>query len=140
MGRPAVRHHLDPGRPHLPAQPRPRSHRRSSRDGRGPAFLTDTDMNAPSSMFRASLVLPAMRDAFRKLNPRELIRNPVMFVTACVAALLTLLLVLGEPGLPLGFQLQPIFWLWLTVLFGPFADASADGRGRAPAASLRPTT
>ena len=96
-------------------------------------------MNAPSSMFRASLVLPAMRDAFRKLNPRELIRNPVMFVTACVAALLTLLLVLGEPGLPLGFQLQLIFWLWLTVLFGAFAEALAEGRGRAQAASLRAT-
>jgi len=96
-------------------------------------------MNAPSSMFSASLVLPAIRDAFGKLNPRELIRNPVMFVTACVAALLTLLLVLGEPGLPLGFQLQLIAWLWLTVLFGTFAEALAEGRGRAQAASLRAT-
>ncbi len=90
-------------------------------------------------MFSASLVLPAIRDAFGKLNPRELIRNPVMFVTACVAALLTLLLVLGEPGLPLGFQLQLIVWLWLTVLFGTFAEALAEGRGRAQAASLRAT-
>ncbi len=96
-------------------------------------------MNTPSSMFSASLVLPAIRDAFGKLNPRELIRNPVMFVTACVATLLTLLLILGEPGLPLGFQLQLILWLWLTVLFGTFAEALAEGRGRAQAASLRAT-
>jgi len=90
-------------------------------------------------MFSASLVLPAIRNAFGKLSPRELIRNPVMFVTACVATLLTLLLVLGEPGLPLGFQLQLIGWLWLTVLFGTFAEALAEGRGRAQAASLRAT-
>jgi len=90
-------------------------------------------------MFSAALVLPAMRDAFGKLNPRELIRNPVMFVTACIAALLTLLMVLGEAGLPLGFQLQLIIWLWLTVLFGTFAEALAEGRGRAQAASLRAT-
>ena len=96
-------------------------------------------MTAPASMFSASLALPAIRDAFRKLNPCALIRNPVLFVTACVAALLTLLLILGEPGLPFGFQFQLISWLWLTVLFGTFAEALAEGRGRAQAASLRAT-
>lgn len=101
--------------------------------------MTDARMNAPSSMFSASLVLPAIRDAFRKLSPRELLRNPVMFVTACVAVLLTVLLVLGEPGLTRGFQFQLVFWLWLTVLFGAFAEALAEGRGRAQAASLRAT-
>ena len=94
-------------------------------------------MTAPTSMFSAALVVPAMRDAMTKLNPRELARNPVMFVTATVAALLTLLLALGEPGLSTGFQFQLVLWLWLTVLFGTFAEALAEGRGRAQAASLR---
>ncbi|WP_447762854.1 potassium-transporting ATPase subunit KdpB [Sphingopyxis panaciterrae] len=96
-------------------------------------------MNAPSSMFSAALVIPAMRDAVRKLDPRQLIRNPVMFVTAVVAMLLTVLLALGEPGLPFGFEVQLVIWLWLTVLFGTFAEALAEGRGRAQAASLRAT-
>ncbi|WP_168453562.1 potassium-transporting ATPase subunit KdpB [Sphingopyxis microcysteis] len=96
-------------------------------------------MTAPNSMFSAALVIPAMRDAVKKLKPRELSRNPVMFVTASVAALLTLLLALGEPGLSTGFQVQLALWLWLTVLFGTFAEALAEGRGRAQAASLRAT-
>jgi len=96
-------------------------------------------MNAPTSMFSAALVVPAMRDAVRKLDPRQLIRNPVMFVTAVVAMLLTVLLVIGEPGLSLSFELQLVVWLWLTVLFGTFAEALAEGRGRAQAASLRAT-
>ncbi|HEV7340411.1 MAG TPA: potassium-transporting ATPase subunit KdpB [Sphingopyxis sp.] len=96
-------------------------------------------MNAPTSMFSAALVVPAMRDAVRKLDPRQLMRNPVMFVTAVVAMLLTVLLVIGEPGLPLGFEIQLVIWLWLTVLFGTFAEALAEGRGRAQAASLRAT-
>ncbi len=94
-------------------------------------------MNAPTSMFSAALVVPAMRDAVRKLDPRQLIRNPVMFVTAVVATLLTLLLALGEPGLSIGFEIQLVIWLWLTVFFGTFAEALAEGRGRAQAASLR---
>jgi K+-transporting ATPase ATPase B chain len=96
-------------------------------------------MNAPTSMFSAALVVPAMRDAVRKLDPRQLMRNPVMFVTAVVAMLLTVLLVIGEHGLPLGFEIQLVIWLWLTVLFGTFAEALAEGRGRAQAASLRAT-
>ena len=77
---------------------------------------------------------PAIRDAFLKLNPKELIRNPVMFTTACVAALLTVLLVVGHDGLTFGFKAQLVVWLWLTVLFGTFAEALAEGRGgRQPA-------
>lgn len=94
-------------------------------------------MSTPQSMFAAELVLPACRDAFRKLAPRELIKNPVLFTTATVAALLSLLLVIGGSGLSIGFQLQLIVWLWLTVLFGTFAESLAEGRGRAQAASLR---
>jgi K+-transporting ATPase ATPase B chain len=90
-------------------------------------------------MFSAALVVPAMRDAVRKLDPRQLIRNPVMFVTAVVATLLTLLLALGEQDLSIGFEIQLVIWLWLTVFFGTFAEALAEGRGRAQAASLRAT-
>ncbi|MGK6319837.1 potassium-transporting ATPase subunit KdpB [Sphingomonas sp. DT-204] len=96
-------------------------------------------MTAPTSMFSASLVVPAIGDAFRKLSPRELIRNPVLFTTAVVALLLTALLLIGGENLPFGFQAQLIVWLWLTVLFGTFAEALAEGRGRAQAASLRAT-
>lgn len=96
-------------------------------------------MTAPNSMFSAALVIPAMRNAVKKLKPRKLSRNPVMFVTAVVATLLTLLLLLGEPDLSTGFQIQLVLWLWLTVLFGTFAEALAEGRGRAQAASLRAT-
>jgi K+-transporting ATPase ATPase B chain len=90
-------------------------------------------------MFSAKLVAPAIGDAFRKLNPPQLIRNPVLFTTAVVASLLTVLLAVGDSGLSIGFQVQLIIWLWLTVLFGTFAEALAEGRGRAQAASLRAT-
>ncbi len=81
--------------------------------------------------------MPAIQASFLKLSPRDLIRNPVMFVTAVVAALMTVLLVIGHDGLTLGFKLQLVVWLWLTVLFGTFAEALAEGRGKAQAASLR---
>ncbi|MDP5280204.1 potassium-transporting ATPase subunit KdpB [Sphingomonas sp. DG1-23] len=94
---------------------------------------------ATKSLFTADLIVPAIRDAFRKLDPRELVRNPVMFVTACVALLLTILIHFGGDGLSLGFKAQLVVWLWLTVLFGTFAEALAEGRGKAQAASLRAT-
>ena len=94
---------------------------------------------ARSSLFRAELIVPAIGDAFRKLDPRTLVRNPVLFTTATVALLLTVLLALGGESLPIPFQIQLIAWLWLTVLFGTFAEALAEGRGRAQAASLRAT-
>ena len=91
-----------------------------------------------TSIFTAKLVVPAIGEAFAKLSPRQLVRNPVLFVTACVALLLTLLVNVAD-GLAIGFKLQLIVWLWLTVLFGTFAEALAEGRGRAQAASLRAT-
>ncbi|WP_404338326.1 potassium-transporting ATPase subunit KdpB [Sphingomonas sp. MMS12-HWE2-04] len=89
------------------------------------------------SLFTADLIVPAIGDAFKKLNPRELVRNPVMFTTAVVALLLTILINVGGDGLSVGFKLQLVVWLWLTVLFGTFAEALAEGRGKAQAASLR---
>lgn len=91
------------------------------------------------TMFSGELILPAIGDAFKKLNPRDLIKNPVLFTTAVVALLLTVLLAMGGETLSIPFQAQLIVWLWLTVLFGTFAEALAEGRGRAQAASLRAT-
>ena len=94
---------------------------------------------AAPSMFSAQLAVPALGDAFRKLAPVALVKNPVMFTTAVVALLLTALLFTGGSGLALSFQIQIVVWLWLTVLFGNFAEAIAEGRGKAQAASLRAT-
>jgi K+-transporting ATPase ATPase B chain len=94
---------------------------------------------APKSIFSWELAAPAMADAVRKLNPRHLIRNPVMFTTAVVALLLTVLMVVGHDSLGFGFKIQIVIWLWLTVLFGNFAEALAEGRGKAQAAALRAT-
>lgn len=93
------------------------------------------------TLFTGPIVSAAIRDAFVKLDPRTLIRNPVMFVTALVAALATILWIralLGAGG-NAAFEGQLVFWLWLTVLFGNFAEAIAEGRGKAQAASLRAT-
>ena len=91
------------------------------------------------SLFTADLVVPAIKASFLKLDPRELVRNPVMFVTAAVALLMTILLVIGQDELTVAFKAQLAVWLWLTVLFGTFAEALAEGRGKAQAASLRAT-
>jgi len=98
-------------------------------------------MTTRTSLFTGPLLAAAARDAFVKLDPRTLVRNPVMFVTAIVAALSTILLIKGglTGGAGIGFQAQLVFWLWLTVLFGNFAEAMAEGRGKAQAASLRST-
>src|SRR3546814_6836061 len=104
----ADRHRADRRRTYLPAQPRAWPHRRSSRDDKRPALLRIWHMvqSTQKSMFTAELIVPAIGDAFRKLHPGELIRNPVMFTTAVVASLLTLLLVVGQDGLGVGFKLQ----------------------------------
>ncbi|RVV96604.1 K(+)-transporting ATPase subunit B [Mesobaculum littorinae] len=94
-----------------------------------------------SSMFSRELAGEALRQSFVKLDPKYLIRNPVMFTTSIVAVLVTVLflrtLVTGQ-GDPV-FEAQLVLWLWLTVLFGNFAEALAEGRGKAQAASLRST-
>ncbi len=82
---------------------------------------------------------PAVLDALRKLDPRVMVRNPVMFTVEVVACLTTVLfirdLVTGSGGL--GFSFQINLWLWFTVLFANFAEAVAEGRGKAQAATLR---
>ena len=93
-----------------------------------------------SASFDGSLLWRAAADAVRKLDPRQLIKNPVMFVTAVVSALVTVLfardLIAGQPS---AFSGQIAAWLWFTVLFANFAEALAEGRGRAQAESLRKT-
>src|SRR5690348_9944818 len=92
----------------------------------------------PASLFDWNIVGPAIGDAFKKLNPRLMVKNPVMFVTMVGAALTTVEIFTTEPGLR-GFVTQLAIWLWITVLFANFAEAVAEGRGKAQAATLRRT-
>jgi K+-transporting ATPase ATPase B chain len=87
------------------------------------------------------ILIPAIGSAFAKLNPRVMMRNPVMFVVEVVATLTTVLFFrdLFTGGAHLGFAFQINLWLWFTVLFANFAEAVAEGRGKAQAASLRKT-
>jgi K+-transporting ATPase ATPase B chain len=91
--------------------------------------------NSPS-LFDWKIAGPAIGDAFRKLNPRLMVKNPVMFVTMVGAALTTFGIFTAESELR-GFVAQLAIWLWFTVLFANFAEAVAEGRGKAQAASLR---
>jgi potassium-transporting ATPase ATP-binding subunit len=88
------------------------------------------------SLFDWNIIRPAIGDSFKKLNPRLMVKNPVMFVTMVGAALTTVGVFTTEPGLR-GFVAQLAIWLWFTVLFANFAEAMAEGRGKAQAATLR---
>ncbi|MBY2905389.1 potassium-transporting ATPase subunit KdpB [Rhizobium leguminosarum] len=92
-----------------------------------------------ASVMDSRILIPAVGAAFKKLNPWALARNPVMFVVATVSVLTTVLflrdLVAGNGNL--GFSFQINLWLWFTVLFANFAEAVAEGRGKAQADSLR---
>ena len=88
------------------------------------------------SLFDLKIVGPAIVESFKKLNPRLMIKNPVMFVTMVGAALTTIAIFTAGAGLR-GFVLQLAIWLWFTVLFANFAEAMAEGRGKAQAAALR---
>ncbi len=94
-----------------------------------------------ASLMDSRILLPAIGGAFKKLDPRSLIRNPVMFVVAVVSLLTTVLFLkdVATGGQSLGFTFQIILWLWFTVLFANFAEAVAEGRGKAQADSLRKT-
>ena len=94
-----------------------------------------------SAMLDAKIVVPAIGSALRKLDPRLMIKNPVMFVVEVVAALTTVIFLknLFTGGEDLGFAFQIILWLWFTVLFANFAEAVAEGRGKAQAETLKKT-
>jgi potassium-transporting ATPase ATP-binding subunit len=97
----------------------------------------------PRGILDPGLLRAALPEAVRKLDPRSLFRSPVMFIVEITAALVTIVLVtdlLGvQPAGPggLGFELQIAGWLWFTVLFATYAEAVAEARGRAQAATLR---
>jgi K+-transporting ATPase ATPase B chain len=100
----------------------------------------------PLSIFDRSLIVPAIRASFRKLDPRTLVKNPVMFCVEIVSVLTTIFfvrdLIVGG-GTVVGtnalFSGQITLWLWFTVLFANFAEAVAEGRGKAQADALRRT-
>jgi potassium-transporting ATPase ATP-binding subunit len=93
------------------------------------------------SIWDPQIVRTALWDSVRKLHPRTMMKNPVMFVVEVGSVLTTArLFVDAAKGRPdLGFELQITFWLWLTVLFANFAEAMAEGRGKAQADTLRKT-
>jgi potassium-transporting ATPase ATP-binding subunit len=94
-----------------------------------------------ATMWDPKILGPASISAFAKLDPRLMAKNPVMFVVEVVAALTTAIFLreLAVGGANLLFTLQIIVWLWFTVLFANFAEAVAEGRGKAQAESLRRT-
>src|SRR5690349_20806273 len=100
----------------------------------------------PRGILDPELLRSALPEAFRKLDPRLLIRNPVMFVVEITAVLVTLIWLANVTGIQPstgaaggGFQFQIGIWLWFTVLFATYAEAVAEARGRAQAATLRKT-
>ena len=92
-----------------------------------------------SALFEPEIVLPAIGSAFAKLDPRALMKNPVMFVLEVVTVLTTVILIrdIATGAENLVFELQIVLWLWFTVLFANFAEAIAEGRGKAQAELLR---
>jgi K+-transporting ATPase ATPase B chain len=94
-----------------------------------------------SALFDPKIVGPAIGSAFVKLDPRSLMKNPVMFVLEVVTVLTTIILIrdVVTGGANLGFEFQIVLWLWFTVLFANFAEAVAEGRGKAQADALRRT-
>ena len=90
------------------------------------------------NLWSSEIIRPALIDSFRKLNPQFMVKNPVMFVVE-VGSVVTSTLLLKETvrHQPIGFDLQITLWLWFTVLFANFAEAIAEGRGKAQADTLR---
>src|SRR5579862_6053667 len=93
----------------------------------------------PKPLADKKILVRAIGDSFRKLNPRTMIKNPVMFVVEVGAVVTTIELIIDtarHAGL-FSFGLQITLWLWFTVLFANFAEAMAEGRGKAQADTLR---
>jgi K+-transporting ATPase ATPase B chain len=107
--------------------------------------LSTQRRGAASTLSDPRILGPALVDALRKLDPRVMVKNPVMFTVEVVATLTTILFIrdlvmgtgTGTNASSLGFSFQINLWLWFTVLFANFAEAVAEGRGKAQAATLR---
>ncbi len=100
----------------------------------------DTSKNKPRPLFDPPIVRRALGDAVKKLNPRNQVRNPVMFVVFIGAILTTLLFIqalVSQGEAPASFIFAISVWLWFTLLFANFAEAMAEGRGKAQADTLR---
>jgi K+-transporting ATPase ATPase B chain len=106
-----------------------------------PGSLLPGKLSRSRPLFDPEIVKRATRDSFTKLNPKTLLKNPVIFVVEVGAALVTVFLLrdlfISAPGR--GFEFQIALWLWFTVLFANFAEAMAEARGKAQADTLRKT-
>jgi len=98
----------------------------------------DKSQKSKRAVWDVRIVRRAMWDSAKKLNPRAMMRNPVMFVVE-VGSVVTTALLFRAPHESFGFNLQITLWLWFTVLFANFAEAMAEGRGKAQAEALRKT-
>jgi len=117
-----------------------RGTRRVQRAEREATAGTPGAPRAPRGIFDPALLRAALRPALRKFDPRQLYRNPVMFVVEVTAALVTLVFLAdltgvttptaGEVGRSAGFELQIAVWLWFTVYFATYAEALAEARAR----------
>jgi K+-transporting ATPase ATPase B chain len=96
-----------------------------------------TGMSKKRALFESSIVKRAAVDSLKKLNPAVMAKNPVMFVVEVGSVVTTALLILPHHAGHFGFNLQITAWLWFTVLFANFAEAMAEGRGKAQADALR---
>jgi K+-transporting ATPase ATPase B chain len=95
-------------------------------------------MTEQQSLWNPSILRQAAVGSFTKLNPRTMLKNPVMFVVEVGSVLTSALLIQDAiQHQPIGFNLQITLWLWFTVLFANFAEAMAEGRGKAQADTLR---
>jgi K+-transporting ATPase ATPase B chain len=91
------------------------------------------------SLFEQGIIFQALIDALKKMNPVYMTKNPVMFVTEVGAFTVTAVIPFLQAGQNVGFGLQIAVWLWFTVYFANFAEAMAEGRGKAQANALRKT-
>jgi K+-transporting ATPase ATPase B chain len=89
------------------------------------------------SLWDPEILVPAIGDSLRKLNPALMVKNPVMFVTEVGAVVTTAAIFFRGAGESAGFVVQIALWLWFTVIFANFAEAVAEGRGKAQAKALR---
>src|ERR1700742_4881424 len=96
-------------------------------------------MAEKTNLWNTEIMTQALIDSVRKLDPRWMVKNPVMFVVEVGSVLTTALLVENviHHAAGFGFNLQITLWLWFTVLFANFAEAMAEGRGKAQAETLR---
>ncbi len=99
--------------------------------------MSKQSREAKKSLWSGGIVARALWDSLVKLNPRTLMKNPVMFVVEVGAVITTVELFFPRNAGELGFELQITLWLWFTVLFANFAEAMAEGRGKAQADTLR---